>query len=98
MSDTIPSPPPSKYGITFHFPEPFLQKHLEAWQTALLQLDQKSVSNAVYRGDLLKVTLQQGWVQGITAEQIPETHPGIIEWASVQIHFFISAARKPPPE
>ena len=87
-----------RYGISFHFPEPFLQKHLEAWQNELGKLENGSVSNAVYRGALLKATLRQGWIQGITEDAIPETHPGIIEWASVQIHFFISSTRKPPQE
>lgn len=87
-----------KYGISFHFPEPFLQKHLVVWQNELGKLSNDSVSNAVYRGGLVKATIRQGWVQGITEEEIPEKHPGIIEWASVQIHFFISNARKPPQE
>lgn len=87
-----------RYGMAFAFPEPFLQKHLEQWQTALNKYSSRDVAGSVYNGALLKATIDCGWMTGLTVEKVAETNPGIIEWASAQVHFFIRAARRPPQE
>ena len=86
------------HGVTITFPEPFLQKHLEEWQTylnALTRADQTN-ANAVYRGALVRATIQCGWVDGLTEAEILEQPPYVIEGLSAEIHFFIAATRRPP--
>ena len=88
------------HGVTITFPDPFLQKHLEEWQTymaALSRADQTN-ANAVYRGALVRATMQCGWVQGLTEAEIPEQPPYVVEGLSAEIHFFIEATRRPPKE
>jgi hypothetical protein len=91
--------PIQKYGIAIELPEPFLQKHLEQYQSEIAKLVGKGdIANSVYRGDILKAAIRCGWVKGISEVEVSDKHPGIIRWASSEIHFLVVEAQTPPPE
>lgn len=53
------------WGITYEFPEPFLQRDLQKYQTRLRKLGNKGdTAVSVYKGLVVRVGIELGWLKG----------------------------------
>lgn len=65
------------WGIVYEFPEPFLQRDLQKYQTRLAKLGstgEKAIS--VYKGLLIRVAIELDWLSGNTLNDIGSLTPG----------------------
>lgn len=59
------------WGITYRLPDPFLQRDMQKYQTRLNKLGKgKETATSVYKGLIIKVALELGWVSGKKLEDV----------------------------
>lgn len=88
-----------KWKINYQFPEPFLQKDLQKFQTRIRVLRGKNeVATAVYNGIIIRVAIELGWVINVSDDDILVMHPGKVSFLSSRIFGDVVRAQLIPNE
>lgn len=88
-----------RFGIRIEIPSPFLQEHLEEYQTHLMQIaPREDIANSVYKGAIIKAGIRCGWVSGLAEHEVAKKESYTIRWASLQLHGLLELAQAIPPE
>lgn len=88
-------------GSTVNVPDPFLQKHLEAFQLSLRDVmkeqGEDDITDAVYRGVMVKAAIACGWVEGLEPEVVGDLRPAVVKAISTHIHLVVNEAQTLDP-
>lgn len=85
------------WGLSYNFPDPFLQKDLAKYQTRLRKLGSSNeMAISVYKGKLLQVAFDLKWLEGKPIESIGEMTPGQVSLISGVIFYSITEASRIP--
>lgn len=88
-----------KWKINYQFPEPFLQKDLQKFQTRIKVLrGDRDIANSVYNGIIIRVAIELGWVTNMTDDDIGMLHPGKVTLLSSRIFGDVVRAQLIPNE
>lgn len=89
----------SNWGIEYTFPDPFLQRDLQKYQTRLTKLGSTTeTAVSVYKGLLLKVAVELGWMKGTLLNDIGALTPGQVTLISNLIFEDVVKASQIPNE
>lgn len=87
------------WGFEYNFPDPFLQRDLNKYQGRLRKLGGgKDIAISIYRGVMLKVSIEMGWLSGKDTQDIGGMHPGKVEFISDLIFRDVAKASEVPNE
>ncbi len=87
------------WGILYVFPDPFLQRDLQKYQTRLTKLGSTNeTAVSVYKGLLLKVALELGWIKGEILNDIGALTPGQVTLISNLVFSDVVEASQIPNE
>lgn len=88
-----------KWGIEYNFPDPFLQRDLQKYQTRLTKLGSTNeTAVSVYKGLLLKVAVELGWMKGKVLNDIGALTPGQVTLISNLVFEDVVEASQIPNE
>lgn len=89
----------SNWGVTYKFPDPFLQRDSTKYQTRLKKLGNKiDTAVAVYKGLIVRAALELEWLSGEKVEDISTMTPGEVTLLSNLIWLDILEASQVPNE
>lgn len=89
-----------KWKLEYTFPDPFLQRDLQKYQTRIKKLGATGddIPVSVFKGVLVTVALELGWLKGMTEDAISGMLPGEITVISNLIHLDVLEGSRVPNE
>jgi len=77
-------------------PDPFLQKHYEEFNLKLRKMtNDPDIPLAVYRGDIVRVAAECGWLEGITKKDVSEMVAVEVGKISAEIQELLASIANP---